>query len=219
MKYEHLKQQDDFVYTEIFDWNVYQALPEEIHNQNILDIGGHYGMFSLFCNEYNPKQIIAVEASPINFAKLLNNTKNIRNLKAINAAVTTKTGDFITISNDGCQSQINKGNTTVSTVSLVDVVNWFPNNEDVVLKMDIEGAEYPLFFDSPSSIFRRFNKIYIELHEESIAGPGNTIKRLDTFIQKELKFKSVWEGRFFTNTDKGKQLNNDIVVFKYERIS
>lgn len=219
MKYEHLKQQDDFVYTEVFDWNVYQALPEEIHNQNILDIGGHYGMFNLFCNEYNPKQIITVEASPVNFVKLLNNTKNIRNLKAINAAVTTKTGDFITISNDGCQSQINKGNTTVSTVSLVDVVDWFPDNEDIVLKMDIEGAEYPLFFDSPSFIFKRFNRIYIELHEESIAGPGNTIKRLNTFIQNELRFKSVWEGRFFTNTDTGKHLNNDIAVFKYERVS
>jgi len=218
MKYEYLKQQDDFVYTEIFEWNVYQAFSEEIYNENILDIGGHYGMFNLFCNEYNPKQIITVEANPNNFAKLLANTKNIRSLKAINAAVTTNTGDFITISNDGCQSQVNKGNISVSTVSLTDVVNWFPDNEDIVLKMDIEGAEYPLFFNSPSFIFRRFKRIYIELHEESIAGPGNTIKKLDNFIQNNLNFKSVWEGRFFTNTNTGKESNIDIAVFKYERI-
>jgi hypothetical protein len=101
---------------------------------------------------------------------------------------------------------------------LIDVVNWFPDNEDIVLKMDIEGAEYPLFFNSPSFIFRRFKRIYIELHEESIAGPGNTIKKLDNFIQNNLNFKSVWEGRFFTNTNTGKESNNDIAVFKYERI-
>lgn len=216
MKYEHLKQQDDFVYTEIFEWNVYQAFPDELYNQNILDIGGHYGMFGLFCNEYNPKQIITVEANPNNFVKLLTNTKNVRNLKAVNAAVTTKTGDFITISNDGCQSQINKGNISVSTVSLIDVVSWFPDNEDIILKMDIEGAEYPLFLDTPSYVFRRFKKIYIELHEESIAGPGNTISKLDNFI-RNLGFECNWEGHFFTNETNGKKENNDIAVFKYTR--
>jgi len=218
MKYEYLKQQDDFVYAEIFDWNVYQAFPEELRNENILDIGGHYGMFDIFCNQYNPKQIITVEANPNNFIKLLKNTKDIRNLKAINAAVTTNTGEFITVSDDGCQSQINKGSLNVSTVSLVDVVNWFPDNEDILLKMDIEGAEYPLFLNSPSFIFRRFKKIYIELHEENIAGKGNTIKMLNNYIQ-HLGFKSVWEGVFFTNTSDGKHANNDIAVFKYERIS
>ena len=217
MKYEYLKQQDDFVYTEIFEWNVYQVLPEELYNQNILDIGGHFGMFGLFCNEYNPKQIITVEANPNNFVKLLANTKNIRNFKAINAAVTTNTGDFITVSNDGCQSQINKGNISVSTVSLTDVVSWFPDNEDIVLKMDIEGAEYPLFLNTPPTIFKRFNKIYIELHEEGIAGPGNKISMLDTFI-RNLGFECNWEGRFFTNEASGKKENNDIAVFKYTRI-
>ena len=217
MKYEHLKPQDDFVYTEIFEWNVYQVQPNEIANANILDIGGHYGMFDLYRRDLGAKQIIAVEANPNNFVTLLKNTKDIFNLKAINAAVTTKTGDFINISDKGCQSRINEGELKVSTVSLTDVVNWFPDNEDIVLKMDIEGAEYPLFLNTPSFVFRRFNKIYIELHDESVAGPGNKISMLDNYI-KSLGFNCDWEGRFFTNEAAGKVSNNDIGVFKYTRI-
>ena len=217
MKYEHLKLQDDFVYTEIFDWNVYQVRPEEIAGANVLDIGGHFGMFNLYCNDLGAKQIVTVEANPNNFVTLLKNTKDITNFKAINAAVTTNTGDFINISNEGCQSRINEGDLKVSTVSLTDVVSWFPDNEDIVLKMDIEGAEYSLFLNTPSFVFRRFNKIYIELHEESIAGPGNKISVLDSYI-KSLGFNCDWEGRFYTNEVSGKVSNNDIAVFKYTRV-
>lgn len=217
MKYEHLRAQDDFVFTEIFVWNVYQAKPEEIAGANILDIGGHYGMFDILCSDLGAKQIITVEANPNNFVTLLKNTKTINNIKAINAAVTNNTGDLITINNDGCKSQIGKGDISVSTVSFLDVIDMFPSNEDILLKMDIEGAEYSLFFNTPEYVFKRFKHIYIELHEESVAGPGNNIAKIDKFI-KDLGFDGVWEGRFFTNKETGKEDNSEIGVFKYTRL-
>jgi FkbM family methyltransferase len=218
MNHEHLKLQDEFVYTEIFDWNVYQVKPEEIFNANILDLGGHFGMFDIYCNNLKAKKIITVEANPYNFVKLLQNTRDIENLKAINTAVTTSTGSFITINNEGCQSQLNKGDIKISTVSFVDVVDWFNKDEDIVLKIDIEGAEYDIFLNTPSYIFKRFKYIYAEFHEENIAGKGKNIKMLDAYVQS-LGFNSLWEGRFYTNTQDGKKPNNDIAVFKYERIS
>jgi len=217
MKYEHLRAQDDFVFTEIFVWNVYQAKPEEIAGANVLDIGGHFGMFDIYCSDLDAKQIITVEANPNNFATLLKNTKAINNIKAINAAVTNNTGDLITINNDGCKSQTGKGDISISTVSFLDVIDMFPSNEDILLKMDIEGAEYSLFFNTPKSVFRRFKHIYIELHEESVAGPGNTIAKIDKYI-KDLGFDGVWEGRFFTNKETGKEDNSEIGVFKYTRL-
>ncbi len=217
MKYEHLRAQDDFVFTEIFVWNVYQAMPEEIAGANVLDIGGHFGMFDIYCNDLDAKQIITVEANPNNFITLLKNTKHINNIKAINAAVTNNTGDLITINNDGCKSQIGKGGISISTVSFLDIVDMFPSKEDILLKMDIEGAEYSLFYNTPKSVFKRFKHIYIELHEEKIAGSGNIISKIDNYI-KDLGFNGVWEGRFFTNKETGKEDNSEIGVFKYTRL-
>jgi len=218
MKYPHLKLQDEFVYSEIFDWNVYNVTPEEITSKNILDIGGHFGMFDLYCNDLNAKQIITVEANPNNFVKLLQNTKDIACYKAINAAVTNNTGDFITIEDKGCQSRINQGNITISTISLTDIISWFPVNEDIVLKMDIEGAEYDIFLKSPSFIFQRFKTIYIEIHDESVAGPGKHIDLLHQYIQN-LGFIVKWQGSFFAKDPNGNTTNHtNIAVYKYERI-
>ena len=215
VKYPELREQDYFVYDEIFEWNVYHILPEDIFNQNILNIGGHYGMFDILCSTYSPKQIIAVEANPVNFVKLLNNTKNLRNFKAINAAVTTKTGDLLTISNEGGLSKINEGSITVSTVSLLDTVNLFPVNEDILLKMDIEGAEHEIILNTDPNLFRRFKKIYMELHEFSTP---YTIKKTSEYITS-LGFKNVWEGSYFTDDGMGnKTTSTGVSIIVFDRV-
>ena len=45
-KHDFFKQVDPFVYDEMFTWNVYQANKEEYADANVLDVGGHYGLFS-----------------------------------------------------------------------------------------------------------------------------------------------------------------------------
>ncbi len=102
-------------------------------------------------------------------------------------------------------------------VRALDIVDMFPSKEDILLKMDIEGAEYSLFYNTPKSVFKRFKHIYIELHEEKIAGSGNIISKIDNYI-KDLGFNGVWEGRFFTNKETGKEDNSEIGVFKYTRL-
>jgi FkbM family methyltransferase len=213
MNYSYLKSQDEFVYTEIFEWNVYQIKPEEIANTNILDIGGHYGMFDIYCNEYKPSSIVTVEANPNNFIKLLQNTKHIKNLKAINAAVTVSTGQHVTISDEGCQSELNKGELKVTTVSLLDLVSCFDPKEDIILKMDIEGAEYDIFLNTPSNIFKRFKYMYIELHNINFE---KNINMLNNYILN-LGFTGLWEGHFFVNINGDNVLNEKIKVFKYKR--
>ena len=217
IKKEFLKQQDEYIFTEMFEWNVYQVFEKDIKNKNVLDIGGHIGMFTIQAYELGAKQIIGIEANPINFIKYIQNTKDIKNLKAINAACTDKTGDLLTISIDGVHSQINKGDTTVSTISLTDALELFNSNEDVILKMDVEGAEHIILPNiDPEVLLKKVPIITIEIHGENVSGLGNTIKKLRDYIVS-IGYIQVWEGVFFTNTPAGKKDNNDIAMYKFVR--
>lgn len=212
----NLRQQDEFVYDEIFNWNVYELKNFEVKDQNVLDIGCHFGMFTLFAHDLGAKQIISVDADPINFSRFLKNTVEIKNLKAINVAVTSRTGDTVTIDSKGCQTAINTGTVTVGTVSLYDIVGWFPENEKIILKMDIEGAEYDVIRNAPREVFDRFSIITMEIHSEKISGLGNHIDDLINYIIG-LGFKVIWKGTFFTDTPQGRMINPDIVVVKFIR--
>lgn len=214
-KRAYLKEQDEYIYTEMFDWNVYQVFEQDLKNKNVLDVGGHFGMFTLQAHDLGAKQIIGIEANPINFVRYIQNTKEIKNLKAINAACTNKTGDLLSISIDGVYSQINKGSTTVSTISLLDALEMFNTNEDIVLKMDIEGAEHLAIPNTdPETLLKKVSIITIEIHGEKVSGPERTIKNLKDYIVS-VGYKEVWEGKFFTNTLDGKKDNNDIAIYKF----
>jgi FkbM family methyltransferase len=213
--YEHLKNVNPYVYDEIFNWNVYQVTPEEINNANILDVGGHYGFFSCLCGSFNAKQIIAVEANPHNYYNFIKNTKDIPNVKAINAAVYKEDEKIITINNASEQSMLNKGDINVATITLQRLVELF-GNEDVFLKMDIEGAEYDTLYNTPAEVLRRFNTIAIEMHE--FADSTHKFTDLDSFIIQK-GFNRVWRGVFYTNYTDGTTVENSLIaVYKYVRI-
>ena len=216
-KREYLREQDYHIFQEMFEWNVYQVFEEDIKGKCVLDVGGHFGMFSLLAHDLGAKQIIAIEANPVNFVNYVKNTKEINNVKVINAACTNITGDILTISIDGVRSQINKGNTNVSTVSLTDALEWFPNNEDIVLKMDIEGAEHLVLpGTSPTLLKDRVSTIVIEIHSEEISGEGNTIEKLKNYIVS-IGYDIAWVGGFYTNTETGKDPNMLIAIYKFIR--
>lgn len=215
-KYNFYKELDPFIYDEMFNWNVYGLSEEEIKGQNVLDIGGHFGSFSNVCNDLGAKKIVAVEANPLNYLKYLKYTQDIPGVKCINAAVTSKYGGLVTIDDHGGESMIGKGNMTVATITLKDAVEVFPSNEDIFLKMDIEGAEYEVIYGTPVDILRRFNIIAMEMHE--FPNSNNKFKDLDTFIQSR-GFAQIMHGTFFTEHADGSKNNNDIIgIYKYRRI-
>lgn len=192
---------EDLVYNEIFQTNVYSVLEGDMANKNVLDIGGHFGIFSLFANCFNAKQIIGIEANPANFARYLHNTKEIRNLKAINAACTDRSGDVITISNDGMGSRINTGNIAVSTISLVDALNLFPEKEDVFVKIDIEGAEHLILKNiDPVFLLRKVSGVTMEIHDEIISGTGNSIENLKNYMTA-IGYSITWQGWYTHSKD------------------
>ena len=164
-KFDYYIELDPVVYVEIFKYNVYQIFEHDIKNANILDVGGQYGMFTNFCGQYGPKQIIAVEANPYNYLKFIKYTRDLPFVKAINAAVSTKENELVTIDNNGGLSTVGNGNINVATITLDTLIDCFPSGEDIILKMDIEGAEYDVLFNLSHEKLRRFNIIGIEVHQ------------------------------------------------------
>jgi FkbM family methyltransferase len=216
MKNDFFKQVDPFVYDEMFTWNVYQANKEEYTNANVLDVGGHYGLFTYLAHTLGAKRIIAVEANPFNYLNYIKNTRDIPGVTAVNAAVSTDYGKLVTISNNSEKSTIGEGDINIATIRLSDAVELFPENEDIILKMDIEGAEYDALYNTPLNVLRKFKSIAIEIHQ--FPGSNNKFEHLETFLQN-VGFSIAHKGTFYTDMPDGTRVGNDIIaVYKFVRI-
>ena len=57
--------------------------------------------------------------------------------------------------------------TVVPTIRLVDFINYLnPEDHSIILKLDVEGSEYPILEDMrQSNTFGKIKKLYIEFHE------------------------------------------------------
>lgn len=216
MKNDFFKQVDPFVYDEMFTWNVYQANKDEYSGANVLDVGGHYGLFTYLAHTLGAKRIVAIEANPFNYLNFIKNTQDIPGITAINAAVSRDYGKLVTISNDSEKSTVGKGDINVATIRLSDAVEMFPQFEDIVLKMDIEGAEYDVLYNTPMHILRRFKSIAIEIHQ--FPDSNDKFEHLENFLHN-IGFNQVHKGTFFTDMPDGARIGNDIIaVYKFIRV-
>lgn len=177
-----IKFNDDFVYNEIFESNVYGLHKEDIENAAILDLGGHYGLFALFCANYNAKQVLSIEPNHVNLFKYLENTKDIPNNKVICAAISTKKDSITTIENMSGSSRSGFGEQLVATISLETALNQLDKNADIVLKIDIEGAEYDIFYGTGPDTIKKFKIIVMEAHNLNPDTRGNEAEKLKQYI-------------------------------------
>lgn len=169
----------------------------------IVDIGAHFGYFSLFAsaNVKENSRIIALEPALKNFNLLIKNLSEsgIRNVEALNVAVADKEGEtklfhaesvnFSLINN---YLNIDNANSFdwVKTISLEKIFNDYRLNKIDFLKMDCEGSEYSIIFNSPEWVFDKIMTISMEFHD--IKQPGHTglelAKRLKTLGFEIVKF-------------------------------
>ena len=217
-KREYLIAQSEGIWREHFDWNVYRISEADIAGKTVIDLGGHFGFFALKAHDLGARQVLSVEANPMNYMQYLRNTVAIPSIKAINAAVSHKTGDYVTISlqlaDSRCSLVGEVTGTQVVTVDIRDVTSIFNVNDPLVLKMDIEGAEHAIFENVPLTFFRRFELILIELHGETISGAGRTMDKIEKQIAS-VGFGMAWKGSFLNGKD---SYNQEVAVYKFVRI-
>jgi len=170
---QELKEQDGWLYDEIFDVNVYGIKEGELEDRTIIDIGANLGYFTAFAAMQYAKRVVAIEAQPDIFGGLVANVERYcQDIKVdvCNAVVLDKSNEMVSINNAGGASSIysNQPGKLVGTITIEDLLKKFSITDDnMVLKMDIEGAEYDVLLSMPDQLFDRFSMILIEVHPET----------------------------------------------------
>lgn len=200
----HINESAFHVFEDIFVQREYADYFPFYQDAVIVDIGAHYGFFSLFAdvNTGENARIFAVEPDGSNFIKLKENihSQKSNKIQPENYAVANKSGEITLYkgSNINHSIEVSHGllqNTStfekVKSISLDDLFNKHNLNHIDFLKMDCEGAEYEILLNASGETLNIINTISIEFHDlKSKEKNANAlIKKLTSHQFKIVKFQ------------------------------
>lgn len=150
-------------------------------NPIVVDIGANAGYFNMLLLSRRPDaQVYAYEPIEQNYELFKRNLelnpaiKN--NVRIFHRAVTGQPVDHIVLYKeaDGDNSvtasvfqdfeQHNSKRVTVNAVSLAQLLEENKINHVDFLKLDCEGSEYPIVYDSPKDIWKKVKSVFLEVH-------------------------------------------------------
>lgn len=159
------------LFDEVIAKNTYKLTQEQVHNTAVIDIGANQGMFSILAASLGAPEVLACE--PVSaICELLRHNVNKTGLdkvvQVVQAAVGGKPSGPMTIGvhdDSGYNSLYKPGNfgEMVNTTTLAELISKV-SHKHVYLKMDCEGAEYDILFDSEPGVFDRVSRIAVEIH-------------------------------------------------------
>jgi FkbM family methyltransferase len=137
----------------------------------LLDIGAATGCMSLYAASTGLR-VIAVEPQELVYSALVKNVNLNPSLKArisLEYALVCGSNESFSISQSftpGAAGPLRSGELTSTSITLVELLQRCPKNSKVAIKIDIEGAEFPLFKDRTTMSFLASRKplIYVALH-------------------------------------------------------
>lgn len=165
----------------------------------VIDIGANIGVFSIYCKD--AKKVYAFEPVSENVKILKENlSKNsIKNVEVIDKAVSSKNSSRkIYITEDmGSHTLIKnfqnpKEMRMVRTTSLENFIKKNKINKVDFLKIDCEGSEFEILYSLSKEIFKRIDRISMEVHK---FGKEADYNKLADFLRKMgFKIKKTKEG-------------------------
>jgi FkbM family methyltransferase len=173
---------DADVFTDIFFKRIYAPCFPFYQNCTIIDIGAHKGFFSLFASKYAGKssKIFAIEPEHSNFNSILENVKanDYKNIFANQCAIAGTTGKkqlFLSESVNHSLIQTSDTHPYVKQTGIVEVQTYsledfFVTNNITnvnLLKIDCEGGEYDILFNTKDYTFAKIETISLEFHDVS----------------------------------------------------
>jgi FkbM family methyltransferase len=165
-----------------------------------LDVGAYLGFMSLHVAN-RVKRVVAFEADPTVLPILranINANPNWKNLDVVEGFVSNSDGTQTISSlheggNSGTTGVIDLGGESwvVKKIDFLNFLGSVPDNSPLIIKMDIEGAEYDVLRACGDALARRSNTcLLLELHPHLIAQsiPGTSIlaklNRRATLVRK-----------------------------------
>lgn len=156
----------------------------------IVDIGANIGVFMTYAASMAPQaKIYCYEPNPDNY-ELLNSNISSNNLSyrvsASCVAVGAKNGiRHLNISSDSprhsiIHNQQNGIKIVAECISLDEIIKRNGNEGIDILKMNCEGAEYEIFYNTSSDIFSRIKKIRMEFHDFNVENMNG--RALESFL-------------------------------------
>lgn len=144
----------------------------------VMDIGAGLGEYTLFAAQTPKTRVFGFEPFPESFALLqeniqLNKTQNIRAFEeAVGAQSGTLTldlssGEPLQFQSQDGSAPVNEKRLTVKSISLVDVFKKLEINACDLIKLDCEGAEYDILFNTPPEMLQRIDHFVMEYHDNT----------------------------------------------------
>lgn len=163
-----------FPMAEIWIYKTYTPSGFTINKKDtVVDIGANIGVFSVYAaKKATQGKIYAYEPLPENFKLLNHNIKlnSLSNVTPLNLAVSgSKDREKIYLTDSSISSSLfgQRGQQfhPVKSVGLKDVFEDSGLREINFLKMDCEGSEYNILFNTPKKYLDKIDKVVLEYHE------------------------------------------------------
>jgi FkbM family methyltransferase len=180
----------------------------------VVDIGGGIGDYTLFAALANPHgKVYAFEPFPQSFAFLQENVTANRatNIQAFQEAIwsqagavkidstTGEPGQFISRTTDVIVEQA----TQVPSISLAQAFERQGIAQCDLMKIDCEGAEYPILFNTPDEVLQRVRRIVMEYHDSVtkythrdmqsyLESKGYAVRVVHSYVHADLGYLYAW---------------------------
>ncbi len=186
----------------------------------VVDIGGGIGDYTLFAARADPHgKVYAFEPYPQSFALLQENVaaNHAANVQAFPEAIWSQAGavqidsklgepgQFISRSTDDPSGGPSAGgsSTQVASISLAQAFERMAIVQCDLIKIDCEGAEYPILFNTPDEVLERVRRIVMEYHDSVtkfthrdlqayLESKGYAVRVVQNYVHADLGYLYAW---------------------------
>lgn len=165
-KYDKIKELNHSLYDEIFIQGGYMMKKDEIDGTVFVDVGANIGVTVIQALSLGAKKVLAFEPNTVNYDILNDLTLEYDNVNNYKHAV-YNSQRMIQITNEGMLSNMFNAKPIdewAPAALLSEVVGLLQKDEQAVLKLDCEGAEFDIIYKTEPENVLRFNMVLFEIH-------------------------------------------------------